>query len=225
MHTSVGRYARTRWTNGHRSWWCWRRCLGRSAIAPAAEEAHRQRCNAEEPQKSLNSHICTPLFVCLLSPAADRLKKREPGIGETLDNSHYAFEKRSLGGKNPPTRAVKLHANFMRILRALNAEVVASLSIGCRYIVACWVGAGGSPNQDADVTGLAEGNMIMSDSASSRSVLRSRRPQTRLETWCARTGRLRRCLRRGSAVGRREKAMAIRPACTSPRSRTAEYYL
>jgi len=109
----------------------------------------------------------------LLSPAADQLKKREPGIGETLDNSHYAFEKRSLAGKNPPTRAVKLHANFMKILRALNAEVVASLSIGCRYIVAWWVGAGGSPNQDADVTGLAEGNMITSDSASSRSVLRS----------------------------------------------------
>src|SRR6266851_1295485 len=95
--------------------------------------------------KNLSTRISVPsLFVCLLSPAAYRLKKREPGIGETLDNSHYAFEKRSLGGKNPPTRAVKLHANFMRILRALNAEVVAALSIGCRYIVAWWVGAGGS---------------------------------------------------------------------------------
>jgi hypothetical protein len=48
------------------------------------------------------------------------------------------------GGKNPPTRAVKLHANFMKILRALNAEVVVWLSIACRYIVAWWVGAAGS---------------------------------------------------------------------------------
>jgi len=38
-----------------------------------------------------------------------------------------------------------------------------------------WAGyrASKTPNQDADVIGLAEGNMIMSDSASSRSVLRS----------------------------------------------------
>src|SRR6266403_1865321 len=90
-----------------------------------------------------------------------------------------------------------------------------------------WAGyiASKTPNQDADVIGLAEGNMIVSDSASPRTVLRSRRPQTRLETSCTRTGRPRRCLRRTSAAGRREKAMAIRPACTSPRSRTAEYYL
>ena len=66
--------------------------------------------------------------------------------------------------------------------------------------------------------------MTVSDSASPRSVLRSRRPQTRLETSCTRTGRPRRCLRRGSAAGRRVKAMAARPACTSLRSRTAEYY-
>src|SRR6266436_8438401 len=71
----------------------------------------------------------------------------------------------------------------------------------------------------------AEGNMNRRDSASSCSVRRSRRPQTRLETSCTRTGRPRRCLRRKSTAGRREKAQAVRPACTSPRSRTAEYYL
>ena len=43
------------------------------------------------------------------------------------------------------------------------------------------------------------------DSASSRSVRRSRRPQTRLETSCTRTGRPGRCLRRKSVAGRREK--------------------
>ena len=49
--------------------------------------------------------------------------------------------------------------------------------------------------------------MTVSDSASPRSVLRCRRPQTRLETSCTRTGRPRRCLRCGSAAGRREKAI------------------
>ena len=54
-----------------------------------------------------------------------------------------------------------------------------------------WAGYGASktPNQDADVIGLAEGDMTVSDSESPRSVLRSRRPQTRLDTFCTRTGR------------------------------------
>jgi hypothetical protein len=49
-------------------------------------------------------------------------------------------------------------------------------------------------NQDADAFALAEGNMGGSDIASSCSVLRSRRPQTRLEASCTRTGRPRRRL-------------------------------
>ena len=54
-------------------------------------------------------------------------------------------------------------------------------------------------NQDADVVREAEGNMTKGDSASPWSVRRSRRPQTRLETFCTRTGRPRgRLLRSGS---------------------------
>ena len=84
-------------------------------------------------------------FCLLVEPSSgQRLKKRGPGIGETPDSSHYAFEKRSLAGKNPPARAVKLLANFIKSLRALDAEVVASLSICCRSVVAWWVGPGGS---------------------------------------------------------------------------------
>src|SRR6266849_3179469 len=48
-----------------------------------------------------------------------------------------------------------------------------------------------------------EGNMNRRDSASSCSVRRSRRPQTRLETSCTRTGRPRRHLRLNQAAGRR----------------------
>src|ERR1019366_3698239 len=67
----------------------------------------------------------------------------------------------------------------------------------------------------------AEGNMNRGDSASSCSVRRSRRPQTRLETSCTRTGRPRRCLLPRLVTGRRAKAQATRLACTSPRSHTA----
>src|SRR5262249_36187545 len=63
----------------------------------------------------------------------------------------------------------------------------------------------------------AEGNMHGSVNASSWTALRSRRPQTRLETSCTRTGRPRGCLLSNRTAGRREKAMAVRPACTSPR--------
>ena len=49
-------------------------------------------------------------------------------------------------------------------------------------------------NQDADAFALAEGNMGGGDIASSFPVLRSRRPQTRLEASCTRTGRPRRRL-------------------------------
>ena len=52
----------------------------------------------------------------------------------------------------------------------------------------------------------AEGNMNRRDSASSCSVRRSRRPQTRLETSCTRTGRPRRHLRLNQVAGRRAKA-------------------
>ena len=54
-----------------------------------------------------------------------------------------------------------------------------------------WAGYGASKNcnQDADALDLAEGNMTGGASASQRSVLRSRRPQTRLEASCTRTGR------------------------------------
>src|SRR6202162_249700 len=52
----------------------------------------------------------------------------------------------------------------------------------------------------------AEGNMNRRDTASSCVVRRSRRPQTRLETSCTRTGRPRRHLRLNQAAGRRAKA-------------------
>src|SRR5271167_1744271 len=71
----------------------------------------------------------------------------------------------------------------------------------------------------------AEGNMGWGDIASPCSVLRSQRPQTRLETSCTRTGRPRRCLLSNQETGRRVKAQAVRPACTSPRSRTVAQYL
>jgi len=59
-----------------------------------------------------------------------------------------------------------------------------------------WAGyrASKSCNQDADAVDLAEGNMTAGASASRRSVLRSHRPQTRLEASCTRTGRPRGCL-------------------------------
>src|SRR5260370_9786912 len=47
--------------------------------------------------------------------------------------------------------------------------------------------------------------MSRRDSASSCSVRRSRRPQTRLETSCTRTGRTRRQLRFNQTAGRRAK--------------------
>ena len=49
-------------------------------------------------------------------------------------------------------------------------------------------------NQDADAFDLAEGNTSGGDIASLCLVLRSRRPQTRLEASCTRTGRPRRRL-------------------------------
>ena len=54
-----------------------------------------------------------------------------------------------------------------------------------------WAGyrASKNCNQDADAVDLAGGNMTAGASASRRSVLRSRRPQTRLEASCTRTGR------------------------------------
>ena len=54
-----------------------------------------------------------------------------------------------------------------------------------------WAGYGAPKNcnQDADALNLAEGHMTGGASASPWSVLRSRRPQTRLETSCTRTGR------------------------------------
>jgi hypothetical protein len=54
-----------------------------------------------------------------------------------------------------------------------------------------WAGyrASKNCNQDADAVDLAEGNMTGGASASRRSVLRSHRPQTRLEASCTRTGR------------------------------------
>jgi len=54
-----------------------------------------------------------------------------------------------------------------------------------------WAGYGTSKscNQDADALDLAEGNLTGGASASRRSVLRSHRPQTRLEASCTRTGR------------------------------------
>src|SRR5208282_2861899 len=69
----------------------------------------------------------------------------------------------------------------------------------------------------------AVGNMSRSaTSASSCTVRRSRRPQTRLEASCTRTGRPRRHLLPNQAAGRWAKARATRPACTSARSHTAE---
>ena len=60
-----------------------------------------------------------------------------------------------------------------------------------------WAGYRASKNfnWDADAVVKAEGIMIRSDNASSWSVLRSRRPQARSETFCTRTGRPRRRLR------------------------------
>src|ERR1700722_8135038 len=80
-------------------------------------------------------------------------------------------------------------------------------------------------NKGADAVTTAEGNMTSSVTASCWSALRSRRPHARLEIPCTRTGRPRRCLKRIFETGRRVKARAVRPACTSLRSRTAEQYL
>ena len=77
-------------------------------------------------------------------------------------------------------------------------------------------------HQDADVLELTEGKMTNGVSASRGPVLRSLRPQTRLETSCTRTGRPREHRQPKQAAGRRVKAKATRPAGMSPRSRTAE---
>ena len=68
----------------------------------------------------------------------------------------------------------------------------------------------------------AEGNMNGSDSASFRSVRRSRRPQTRLEASSTRTGRPRRHLRLNQAGGRRAKAEPQGP-CVRPRGVTQRH--
>src|SRR6516164_2495374 len=77
-------------------------------------------------------------------------------------------------------------------------------------------------NQGADAVIWAKGNTNSSDKASCWATLRSRRPHARLDIPCTRTGRPRKCLKRKIATGRRVKARAVRPACTSSRSRTAE---
>jgi hypothetical protein len=89
-----------------------------------------------------------------------------------------------------------------------------------------WAGYGASKmcNQDADAVRVAEGHMTRGASASSWAVLRSRRPQTRLDTFCTRTGRPRRYRPPYMVAGRREKAIAVQPACTSARSRTVAEY-
>ena len=60
-----------------------------------------------------------------------------------------------------------------------------------------WAGYGASKmcHRDADAVRPAEGNMVRGASASPWAVLRSRRPQTRLDTFCTRTGRPRERLR------------------------------
>jgi hypothetical protein len=66
-----------------------------------------------------------------------------------------------------------------------------------------WAGYGASKicNQGADVFNMTEGNMTPGDSASWGPALRSLRPQTRLDTFCTRTGRPRRCPSRGGPTG------------------------
>src|SRR5437899_9653326 len=82
-------------------------------------------------------------FCLLVEPSSgQRLKKRGPGIGETPDSSHYAFEKRSLAGKNPPARAVKLLAN----LKAY-ALLTQRLSLRCQSVVVP-LSLGGSAQAD-----------------------------------------------------------------------------
>jgi len=58
-----------------------------------------------------------------------------------------------------------------------------------------WAGYGAPKicNQGADVLSSAEGNMTRGASASPGPALRSLRPQTRLDTFCTRTGRPPRC--------------------------------
>jgi hypothetical protein len=60
-----------------------------------------------------------------------------------------------------------------------------------------WAGYRASKNfnRDADAVVKAEGNITWNVNASSGLVLRSRRPQARLEAPCTRTGRPRRCLK------------------------------
>jgi hypothetical protein len=64
----------------------------------------------------------------------------------------------------------------------------------------------------------AEGNTTPGDSASLGPALRSQRPQTRLDTFCTRTGRPPPCPAKWG--DRRVKARAKRPACTLGRSHT-----
>jgi len=88
-----------------------------------------------------------------------------------------------------------------------------------------WAGyrASKTYNQGADTVTQEEGQTTRSVSASCWSALRSRIPHARLETPCTEP-RPRRCLKRKLEIGRREKAQAARPACTSSRSRTAVQY-
>jgi ribosomal protein S14 len=68
-------------------------------------------------------------------------------------------------------------------------------------------------NRDADVLRINGRQHVRERKREPLTVLRSQRPQTRLETSCTRTGRPRRHLLRNTAAGRWEKAMAVRPAC------------
>src|SRR5258707_455985 len=116
--------------------------------------------------------------------------------------------------KEPHEEGVAIHSAPSFALGAVKCPVKRKQGKG-------WAGYRASKicNQGADAVTTAEGNTTSSVNASCWSALRSQRPHARLETPCTRTGRPRRCLKRFVATGRRVKAKAVRPACTSSRSR------
>src|SRR4029077_2794456 len=96
-------------------------------------------------------------FCLLVEPSnGQRLKKRGPGIGETPDNSHYAFEKRSLAGKNlTGTR----RQGCARILLKAYALLTQRLSLRCQSVVVP-LSLGGSAQADQRVGGSGPSRFI-----------------------------------------------------------------
>jgi hypothetical protein len=113
-------------------------------------------------------------------------------IGSTLEGSREAkTEIRAPGETGTKQRMQESHEKGVATRSASSFASGAARYLAKRKQRYRWAGYRASKDcsQDADAVNLAEGNLTGGASASRRSVPRSRRPQTRLEASCTRTGR------------------------------------